>query len=43
MTPASPEGKAASALRGYKGGTREILLELAWVLRECGEVLKIIE
>lgn len=31
--PRTPEGKARSAQRGYKGGTREVLRGLARVLR----------
>ena len=38
--PKSPEGKARSARSGYKGGTREILRELARALREQAEALK---
>jgi hypothetical protein len=37
--PKSPEGKARSAMRGFKGGTREVLRELARVLREQQETL----
>ena len=38
--PKSPEGKAQSAMRGFKGGTRELLRELARMLREQNEALK---
>lgn len=38
--PKSPEGKARSAKRGYKGGTRAMLRELAKGLREQAETLK---
>lgn len=38
--PKPPEGKAQSAMRGYKGGTREMLRELAHALREQAETLK---
>ena len=38
--PKSPEGKARSAMRGFKGGTREMLRELARILREQAEALK---
>ena len=37
--PKSPEGKARSAMRGFKGGTREMLRELARMLREQAEVM----
>jgi hypothetical protein len=33
--PKSAEGKARSAMRGYKGGQRAELRELARLLREC--------
>jgi phage terminase small subunit len=36
----SPEGKARSAMRGFKGGTREMLRELARMLREQAEALE---
>ena len=32
--PKSPEGKARSAMRGFKGGIRPMLRELARALRE---------
>ena len=38
--PKTPEGKARSAMRGFKGGTREMLRELARILREQAEALK---
>lgn len=38
--PKSPEGKARSALRGYKGGTRAMLREMRAALREQAEDLK---
>ena len=38
--PKSPEGKARAAMRGFKGGTREMLRELARMLREQAEELK---
>ncbi len=38
--PKSPEGKARSAMRGFKGGTREMLRELARMLREQAEVMR---
>lgn len=38
--PKSPEGKARSAMRGFKGGTREMLRELARMLREQAEALE---
>ena len=38
--PKSPEGKARSAMRGFKGGTREMLRELGRMLREQAEALK---
>ena len=41
--PKSSEGKARSARRGYKGGTREMLRELARMLREQAESLKLIK
>lgn len=41
--PKSPEGKARSAKRGYKGGTRDLLRELARILRAQAEALKRIE
>ena len=37
--PKSPEGKARSARRGYKGGTREMLRELARILRKQADAL----
>ena len=40
--PKSPEGKAKSARRGYKGGTREELRQLARLLKEQAEELKCI-
>lgn len=41
--PKSEEGKARSAMRGYKGGTRKTLREVARILREQAEALKKIE
>ncbi len=38
--PKSPEGKARSAMRGFKGGTREMLRELGRMLREQAEALE---
>ncbi len=38
--PKSAEGKARSAMRGFKGGSREILRELARMLREQAEAMK---
>ena len=38
--PKSEEGKARSAIRGFKGGTREMLRELARMLRDQAEALK---
>ena len=38
--PKSEEGKQRSAMRGYKGGTRDLLRELARLLREQAEALK---
>lgn len=38
--PKSDEGKARSAMRGFKGGWRQELRDLALLLREHGEVLK---
>ncbi len=38
--PKSPEGKAQSAMRGFKGGHRDVLRELAKMLREQAETLK---
>lgn len=38
--PKSPEGKARAAKRGYKGGTRVLLRELARMLREQAEAVK---
>ena len=38
--PKSSEGKARSAMRGFKGGTRETLRELAKILREQAEAMK---
>lgn len=37
--PKTPEGKAKSALRGFKGGIRQQLRELARVLREQRDLL----
>ena len=37
--PKSPEGKAQSAMRGYKGGARELLRDLAQGLREQADAL----
>lgn len=41
--PKSEEGKARSSINGYKGGTREMLRELARILREQAEALKRID
>lgn len=38
--PKSEEGKQRSAMRGFKGGTRDLLRELARLLREQAEALK---
>ena len=38
--PRSKAGKAASAMRGYKGGTRGMLRELSKVLREQARMLE---
>ncbi len=38
--PRSPEGKTRSAMRGYKGGKRNQLQELARVLRECDALVE---
>ncbi len=38
--PKSPEGKARSAMRGFKGGTRDSLRELARMLRDQADSLK---
>ena len=38
--PKSEDGKARSAMRGFKGGDRPILREVARVLREQAETLK---
>ena len=38
--PKSDEGKARSAMRGFKGGDRAMLREVARVLREQAEALK---
>ncbi|RDE49568.1 MAG: hypothetical protein DVS81_15920 [Candidatus Accumulibacter meliphilus] len=38
--PKSDEGKARSAMRGFKGGDRAMLREVARVLREQAETLK---
>jgi hypothetical protein len=38
--PKSAEGKERSARRAYKGGTRELLREMARLLREQAEALK---
>lgn len=38
--PKTEQGKAQSAMRGYKGGTREMLRELGRMLREQSEALK---
>ncbi len=37
--PKTPEGKRTAAMRGYKGGIRPKLRELARALREQREVL----
>ena len=38
--PKTPEGKAKSAMRGYKGGMREQIRAAARLLREQAEELK---
>ena len=38
--PKSPEGKARSAMRGYKGGTRGVLREMSKALREQAKMLE---
>ena len=38
--PQSPEGKARSAMRGFKGGHRIFLREVARVLRQQSDELK---
>lgn len=38
--PKSEEGKRRSAMRGYKGGTRQLLRDLARMLLEQAEALK---
>lgn len=38
--PKMAEGKARSAMRGFKGGTRQMLRALARALREQDEALK---
>jgi hypothetical protein len=38
--PKSEDGKARSAMRGFKGGDRAMLREVARVLREQAEALK---
>ncbi len=38
--PKSEDGKARSAMRGFKGGHRAMLREVARVLREQAETLK---
>ena len=38
--PKSQEGKARAAQRGFKGGQRAMLRELARLLREQGRVLQ---
>jgi hypothetical protein len=40
--PKSSEGKARSAMRGFKGGQREQLRKLARLLREQREELELI-
>lgn len=37
--PKSEEGKARSAMRGFKGGERALLLELQRILREQAQML----
>jgi hypothetical protein len=37
--PKTEQGKAQSAMRGYKGGTREMLREMGRMLREQAETL----
>lgn len=38
--PKSEDGKARSAMRGFKGGDRAMLRDVARVLREQAETLK---
>jgi hypothetical protein len=38
--PKSPEGKARSARRGFKGGQRVLLRQLARLLREQAQALR---
>ena len=38
--PKSPDGKARTAMRGFKGGWRDELREVVQVLREQAETLK---
>jgi hypothetical protein len=38
--PVTPEGKAKSALRGYKGGQRALRRELSKLLKEHGKALE---
>lgn len=38
--PRSPAGKVQSAMRGYKGGQRVLLREIAQILRKQAELLK---
>lgn len=38
--PKSEDGKARSAMGGFKGGTRDMVRELAKMLREQAEALK---
>lgn len=37
--PKTAEGKRRSAMRGYKGGTRQLLRDLAKVLREQDQMM----
>jgi hypothetical protein len=38
--PKSPEGKAASAMRGNKGGARALMREISRLLREQAKALQ---
>jgi len=41
--PKSPEGKERSAMRGFKGGERSLLRELARALRRQGKGLAVFD
>ena len=41
--PKTPEGKAKSAMRGYKGGLRPAMRELAAALRQQAQMLEDLE